>query len=215
MKRALDYLRRRNLARAKMYDLIGTEWRALVLREFGFEYSWHNYIMVNKQKDIAQPEHPSGLALEEFLLKETTEDQLAELMNVINDSFLESDAPNFTPMLLETLQKWKDVTQSVVRILLGRIDGAVVGECISEIELEYNKIHDVKTGWIESLGIRKEHRRKGIGKALLVDGMNWLLDQGMDTLYIGVDEQNPTALNIYRSVKFEIHQEAAIYGLEL
>jgi GNAT superfamily N-acetyltransferase len=215
VKRSIGYLRGRNIARAKMYDLMGTEWRSVVLREFGFEDSWHNYIMINKEKNITQPELPHGLNLEELFLKETDEDQLAELMEVINDSFLESDAPNFTPLSLEFLQKWKDTTQSVVRILLGRVDGAVVGECISEIELEYNKFHEVKAGWIESLGVRKEHRKKGIGKALLVDGMKWLQGQGMDTLYIGVDEQNPTALDIYKSAKFEIHQESAIYGLEL
>ncbi len=215
MKRAVEYLREKGLAKAKMFDLLETEWRSRVRKEFGFEALSYNYVMVHKEKGIPHPENPSGLDFEDFRLGEATEEQLSALMEVINESFLHSDAPYFLPVSLEFLHKWKDASQDVVRILFGRIGETVVGQCISEIELEYNRIHGVRTGWIESLGVLKEHRREGIGKALLVDGMRWLLDKGMDTLYIGVDAKNPTALEIYKTVGFEIHQESAVSGLDL
>lgn len=215
MKRSVDYLRGRGLAKAKMYDLLGTEWRSRVREDFDFKVLSYNYIMVHREKGVLVLEAPSEFDLEEFLLSEATEEHLGKLMTAINESFLNSDAPYFLPVSLEFLHKWKDATQSVVRIALGRIHGTVVGECISEIEEEFNEIHGVKTGWIESLGVLKEYRRKGVGKALLVEGMRWLQDKGMDTIYIGVDAQNPTALNMYKSVSFEMHQESAVYGLEL
>ena len=211
--RAVEYLRGRGVTKAKIWDLMGTEWRISALEGFGFEEIWHEYIMVKKTQDIPSPEHPEGLEFEDFLLKDSTDQQLTDCMMAINSAFSQDEM--FSPRTMESLKKWKDATTDINRINLAKMDGDVIGECVSTIEVDYNKEHNVNTGWIGAFGVLEEHRRKGVGKALLVEGMKWLQDQGMDTLYLGVAVKNPKALDLYKSVGFEMEQEGITYCLEL
>jgi GNAT superfamily N-acetyltransferase len=168
-RRAIDYLRGRGVARAKIWDLKGTEWRASAMEEFGFKEIWHEYIMVKKTLDIPAQSQIEALEFENFLLKDSTEQQLRDSMKTINSAF--SEDKMFTPRTMESLKKWKESTADINRINFAKMKGEIVGECLSTIELEYNRQHNVKTGWIGAFGVLKEHRRKGVGKALLVNGM--------------------------------------------
>jgi GNAT superfamily N-acetyltransferase len=211
--RAIDYLRGRGVAQAKIWDMKGTEWRVSAVKEFGFKEIWHEYIMVMKTPDIPSPEPPKGLEFEEFLLEKSTDRQLADYMNTVNSAF--SEDKMFTPATMESIKKWKESTVDVNRINLAKKNENIIGECLSIVEVEYNKEHNVNTGWIGAFGVLKEHRRKGVGKALLVNGIEWLQDQGMDTFYLCVAVKNPKALNLYKSVGFETEQEGITYCLEL
>jgi GNAT superfamily N-acetyltransferase len=213
VRRSVEYLRERGVAEAKHFDLAGTEWRNAVMREFGFEITWHEYFLTQKKQKAPSPKHPDGLAFDDFLLKDATENQLTDLMTITNDTF--SETPNFTPQTVDSLKAWKDTTLDIVRINFAKLEGVIAGYCISEIEVEYNRVHNCNTGWIGGFGVTKKHRRKGTGKALLVDAMRWLWDQGMDTVFLAVDEENPKALSIYESVGFEIEQEGVTFTLEL
>jgi GNAT superfamily N-acetyltransferase len=177
--RAIDYLRGRGVAQAKIWDMKGTEWRVSAVKEFGFKEIWHEYIMVMKTPDIPSPEPPKGLEFEEFLLEKSTDRQLADYMNTVNSAF--SEDKMFTPATMESIKKWKESTVDVNRINLAKKNENIIGECLSIVEVEYNKEHNVNTGWIGAFGVLKEHRRKGVGKALLVNGIEWLQDQGMDS----------------------------------
>jgi GNAT superfamily N-acetyltransferase len=213
VRRAVEYLGGRGVAQAKIWDLIGTEWRISVLEKFGFKETWHEYIMIKKTPDIPSPEHPEGLEFEDFFLKDSTDQQLTDYMNALNRAFSQDEM--FVPRTMESLKKWKEASADISRINLAKIDGNIVGECLSFIEVGYNKEHNVNTGWIGAFGVLKDYRRKGVGKALLVIGMKWLQDRGMDTLYLCVAVRNPKALNLYKSVGFEIEQEGITYCLEL
>ncbi len=213
LRRSVGYLRGRGVERAKVWDLRGTEWRISIIEELGFKEIWHEYIMVNKVPDIQSPEHSEYLEFEHFLLEDSTDQQLTEYMYALNSAFSEDEL--FTPRTMKSLEKWKDSTMDMERITLAKLDGEVAGECLSTIELEYNNEHNVNTGWIGAFGVLKEYRRRGIGKALLVNGMKWLQAQGMDTLYLCVAVKNPKALNLYKSVGFETEQEGITYCLEL
>jgi mycothiol synthase len=53
------------------------------------------------------------------------------------------------------------------------------------------------------LGTRRGFRRRGLGRAMLLAGMQRLWETGIDTVKLGVDTQNPNqALNLYESVGF-------------
>jgi GNAT superfamily N-acetyltransferase len=213
LRRSIGYLRGRGVERAKIWDLKGTEWRISMVKDAGFEEIWREYIMVHKIPDLKRPEPPDGLEFESFLLKESTDDQLNEYMTTVSNAFSEDEM--FTPPTLESLKKWKESSLDIDRMTLARLEGKVVGECVSTVELQYNKLHNVNTGWIGAFGVLKEYRRRGIGKVILVNEMKWLQNQGMDTLYLGVSLENPKALGLYKSIGFEIEQEGIVYCLEL
>ena len=53
------------------------------------------------------------------------------------------------------------------------------------------------------LGVKPQYRRKGLGRFLLVDGMKWVAERGMDSTRIGVYAKNEKALDLYLSLGFE------------
>jgi ribosomal protein S18 acetylase RimI-like enzyme len=54
-----------------------------------------------------------------------------------------------------------------------------------------------------ALGVLRHHRRKGLGRALLLEGMRALRRRGCTHLTLGVDSENLTgALRLYESVGF-------------
>lgn len=117
------------------------------------------------------------------------------------------------------MERWikeRDEEETVIDRLAFAKDGhTIVGACLCEESVEYNNQNNVKTGRVCSLGVIKKYRRKGIGKALLSEGMKWIHDQGMDTIYIEVDAENPDALHLYTSLGFKIYSEDIIYIKEL
>jgi len=78
-----------------------------------------------------------------------------------------------------------------------------VGLSLSAIYPERNERVGCEHGWVEALAVLREHRRKGLGRALLLEGMRALRGRGCTHLMLGVDSQNPTgALGLYESVGF-------------
>ncbi len=59
-------------------------------------------------------------------------------------------------------------------------------------------------GWIEDLAVMPAYRRGGVGRALLLTGVNWLR-QRVSNIKLGVEGKNEKALPLYTSVGFEQH----------
>ncbi|PZS01732.1 MAG: hypothetical protein DLM69_04720 [Candidatus Chloroheliales bacterium] len=72
----------------------------------------------------------------------------------------------------------------------------VAGYCQAEVEAEEGK------GWIDNLGVVPDHRRSGLGRALLLAGIAYLR-QFVPIVLIGVEEYNDKAIRLYQSVGFE------------
>ncbi|MBD2461037.1 GNAT family N-acetyltransferase [Oscillatoria sp. FACHB-1407] len=82
-------------------------------------------------------------------------------------------------------------------------DGTFAAFCSCHIDREYNSHHGCNEGWIGRLGTRRGFRRMGLGRAMLLAGMQRLWEAGIDTVKLGVDTQNPNqALHLYESVGF-------------
>ena len=56
-------------------------------------------------------------------------------------------------------------------------------------------------GYVDSLSVRRPWRRRGLGRALLLEALAELRTRGLPRAYLGVDSQNPTgAMGLYESV---------------
>jgi len=60
-----------------------------------------------------------------------------------------------------------------------------------------------KTAILEPLACVEEQRRKGISKALLLDGMHKVKELGTKFVYVGTGGKNTTSQTLYKSVGFE------------
>jgi|AGTN01.3.fsa_nt_gi Acetyltransferases len=73
----------------------------------------------------------------------------------------------------------------------------IIGYCISTIEKENNKI-----GEIDSIFIEEEYRKSGIGKKLMENAVNWLIEQKAETQKLIVGVGNEKVIDYYKQFDF-------------
>ncbi len=55
-------------------------------------------------------------------------------------------------------------------------------------------------GWINTLGVRPPWRRRGLGRALLLETFRLFVERGRSTVRLGTDSQSPAgAVRLYES----------------
>ncbi len=71
-------------------------------------------------------------------------------------------------------------------------------------------------GWVHSLGVRRQWRRKGIGEALLHQSFGQFYKRGIHDVYLGVDAQSLTgATRLYERVGMHIVRQSYTFEKEL
>ncbi len=71
-------------------------------------------------------------------------------------------------------------------------------------------------GWVHSLGVRRQWRRKGIGEALLYQSFGEFYKRGIYTVSLGVDASSLTgATRLYERVGMHINRRSNTYEKEL
>jgi mycothiol synthase len=80
--------------------------------------------------------------------------------------------------------------------LLAWENDRVVGECLCHQSREAGPTD----AWISILGVREDWRGRGLGRTLLVQGLQLLQQAGFTSASLHVDAENAPALSLYRSV---------------
>ena len=66
------------------------------------------------------------------------------------------------------------------------------------------------------LAVLKGHRGKGLGKALLLSGLEWFsVQEGIKKAELAVDLDNPNALKLYKGIGFEVITESIMLEKKL
>lgn len=82
-------------------------------------------------------------------------------------------------------------------------DGGLVGYCLVSVYPEDEEASGRTEGWIDSLGVLRASRKRGVASALLVDAMRAMADVGLEWALLGVDAENPSgALGLYERLGF-------------
>lgn len=81
--------------------------------------------------------------------------------------------------------------------LVGRMAGDIVGY----IHILENQLPGV--GWVTSLVVRPEIRRKGIGTALLLAGQEWAANQGLRRIICDIQSKNRAAIQLMLKMGYE------------
>jgi len=147
----------------------------------------------------AEPHYPPGYGSRTFIRGQDEE----TMLRVMNTAF--EDHWGFVPFPLEDWLYWVNarVFDPELTVLGLGPGGDVVGECLCMVDSVRNRRRGREEGWVDSLGVLQEHREKGLGCALLLDGMRRLRGRGCTHLLLGVDSENPTgALGLYESAGF-------------
>ncbi len=92
-------------------------------------------------------------------------------------------------------------------------DGILAGFCTAHIPYEDNARHHRQESNITLLGTRRGYRRQGLARAMLLYGLQHLQNAGLDTVTIGVDQDNPNqAKTLYESVGFRVKESWLNYA---
>jgi mycothiol synthase len=96
--------------------------------------------------------------------------------------------------------------------LLARDGGDIAGVCLCRPEA----IGRPGVGWIRILGVRTPWRRRGLGRALLLETFSRFRERGAAAVELGVDGENTTgAVQLYESVGMRVEFRWDIYERRL
>jgi mycothiol synthase len=149
---------------------------------------------------IANPQFPQG-----FTLSHTQGvADAAAWVETYNQSFI--DHWGFHPATVDEHVHWLNQADYRADLDLVAIapEGQIAAFCFCHIDREDNQHRQCKEGHINILGTRRSFRRLGLGRAMLLAGLQTLKVEGMETAILGVDTENPNqAQTLYESVGFQ------------
>jgi ribosomal-protein-alanine N-acetyltransferase len=98
--------------------------------------------------------------------------------------------------------------------IVAEIDGKIVGYIMCKIEFgfsNFRKLGFVKKGHVVSVAVLEEHRGKGLGKALMLEGINGVIQRKADEIYLEVRVSNTGAIKMYEKLRFETKSRLKTY----
>lgn len=159
--------------------------------------------------EVPEPSYPEGIAVQ--TLEERPD--LDAVLLAVNDAF--RDHWGHTDTTLEQWQHWTNDPNHCPELwfLAWDIDkDEPAGICGNGIEHERNARVGREEGWVHVLGVRRPYRKQGLGRALLLTGMQALQDEGVKWAMLSVDTENLTgALRLYEGVGFQPAKRFAIF----
>ena len=98
--------------------------------------------------------------------------------------------------------------------LVAEIERKLVGYIMCKIEYgfsNFKKLGFVKKGHVVSVAVLPEHRKKGIGRALIEEAIAGVKLKKSDELYLEVRCSNTEAIRLYEKLSFVIKQRLKAY----
>ena len=189
---AEDEARARGVPRVRVYFPPNAELENVVSRR-GYRPWRSSYTMEGPLQEPPPPKLPDGFALRAYR-PDIDEPDLRTTINEVfrDDPFFHEVSPErFRADYLQT----RGYDPSLW--LLAWHDGELAGFALALPE----RAGDRELGWIESFGVQRRWRRRGLGEALLRAAFAELYSRGLRRVGLGVDAENETgALSLYERV---------------
>jgi ribosomal protein S18 acetylase RimI-like enzyme len=104
------------------------------------------------------------------------------------------------------LEKWKseDPPFSEEWVQVAEINQRLVSAVVARPDTDYLKYLHIKRGYLGPAATLSEFRNKGLASALTAQAMNFLFNEGMDSVRLGTSEQNYSSINLLRGLGFHV-----------
>lgn len=189
-------------AELRCFRRVDQEAANAVLEQNGFTIARYWWKMARALGEpIPEPNFPDGITLRHV----TSLDEAAAWTACFNESFI--DHHNHHPLAVE--ERLHTMAGPDYRfehdLIAVDSDGTFAAFDLCEIRRDENARTGRNEGWISKLGVRRGYRRTGLGRAILLAGLQLLAHEGLDTAVLVVDATSPTGANhLYESVGFRV-----------
>jgi mycothiol synthase len=90
--------------------------------------------------------------------------------------------------------------------------GQVVGLGLNVIDPNWIERTGRQEGYVNTLAVLREHRKRGVGRALLAQSLHALHDAGMTSVHLHADAENLTgAMRLYERLGFSLRKTSVAY----
>lgn len=151
------------------------------------------------------PPAPDGVSIRP--VDSGDDDDLRLFHRVLDTAF--RDTPDYLPRTYEQWREWVDGQPAVAwdEWLVADFHGTPAGVLQSS-----NQSVEDNEGWVKMLAVSREHRRRGVGEALLRRAFALYAAKGRAYVGLGVDLTNPTeAARLYHAVGMTAVYEADMF----
>jgi mycothiol synthase len=176
-----------------------------LFRDLGYREARHFFQMrIDFEHAPAAPQAPAGIELTSFRREDARGFHAA-----LDDAFAEEWGWHASPFE-EWRQRRLDAPDTDLSLWFVARDGdELAGVARCEMRRDGG-------GWIGALGVLKPWRRRGIGRALLLQAFGEFHHRGAPHVGLGVDAENPTgATGLYEAAGMRVVREDVIYEKEL
>lgn len=133
-------------------------------------------------------------------LRTLRHDEDARLVEVMNAGF------GWQRLELGFLEKWKfeDPPFSEEWVQVAEVDGNLVSSVVARPDTDYIRFLNLKRGYLGPAATLPEFRNIGLASTLTAQAMNFLSDEGMNSVRLGTSEQNASSIAILRGLGFSV-----------
>jgi [ribosomal protein S18]-alanine N-acetyltransferase len=139
------------------------------------------------------------------MIRRCEERDLSSVVNINMATLPEHYSDYFFESLLRELPE---------AFIVAEVGDKVIGYIMCKIEFgfsNFRKLGFVKKGHVVSVAVLEQHRGKGIGKALMLEGINGVLSRKSDEIYLEVRVSNTQAIQMYQRLGFQIKSRLRSY----
>ena len=143
--------------------------------------------------------------LGDYIIRRCEDRDLSAVVNINMVTLPEHYSDYFFESLLRELPE---------AFIVAEVDDRVIGYIMCKIEFgfsNFRKLGFVKKGHVVSVAVLDQHRGKGIGKALMLEGINGVISRKSDEIYLEVRISNTQAIRMYQKLGFQIKSRLRSY----
>jgi mycothiol synthase len=170
----------------------------------GFRLVRYSFDMrIELDAEVPEPAWPSGLSVRTF--EPGSDDERA--FELVNDAF--ADHWEWAPIPLEEWRRGslEDPDFDPALVFLVEAEGELVGVALNLVRNPGEPL-----GWVETLAVRNERRRQGLGVALLQQSFRVFRERGLARAGLHVDAENTTgAVRVYERAGMHVHGRWVTY----